>query len=182
MKKDFLVIFTLVLLAAVLIMGTNFQSVDEYYLTHISYIKEDSYTVTLTISCKEALENYDRLDEALKNEKYVPSDGFILKPTKYVLRKGDTAFDVLYRAARYNRIQLEFQGAEKNSFGSNYIKGINYLYEFSCGENSGWIYTVNGVPPNFGCSQYVLKDGDKLDFVYTCSLGASVLNFKTNGR
>ncbi len=171
MKKDLLVVFAVILLVAVLVMGTDFQSVDEYYLTHISDIKEGSDTVTLTISCKEALKNYDNLDEALKSEKYVPNDGFILRPSKYVLRKGDTAFDILYRSARYNRIQLEFQGAEKNPFGSCYIKGINYLYEFSCGENSGWIYTVNGISPNFGCSQYVLKDGDEIEFIYTCSLG-----------
>ena len=33
MKKDILAIFAIVLLIAVVISGTNIQSVDEYYLT-----------------------------------------------------------------------------------------------------------------------------------------------------
>ena len=41
-----------------------------------------------------------------------------------------------------------------------YIEGINNLYEFDCGEQSGWMYSVNGWFPNYGCSRYQLKDGD----------------------
>ena len=38
MKKDILAIFALILLISVLVMGTNIQSVDEYYMTHITMI------------------------------------------------------------------------------------------------------------------------------------------------
>ncbi len=30
---------------------------------------------------------------------------------------------------------------------SVYVEGINNIYEFSCGEQSGWMYEVNGVYP-----------------------------------
>lgn len=91
-----------------------------------------------------------------------------------MLRDGDTVFDLLYRAVRYNKIQFEYQGADENPFGSAYIQGINYLYEFSCGSTSGWVYMVNGEFPNYGCSKYELSDGDVVKWVYTCNLGQDV--------
>ena len=35
MKKDILAIFAGIIVVIILIMGTDFQSVDEYYLTHV---------------------------------------------------------------------------------------------------------------------------------------------------
>ena len=48
MKKDILGIFALILLISVLVMGTDIQSVDEYYMTHIDDITESSQTVTIS--------------------------------------------------------------------------------------------------------------------------------------
>ena len=59
-------------------------------------------------------------------------------------------------------------------YGSVYVEGIGNLYEFDAGELSGWMYRVNGEFPNFGCSKYILKNGDKVEFVYTCDLGKDV--------
>jgi hypothetical protein len=42
------------------------------------------------------------------------------------------------------------------------------MSEFSCGPSSGWTYTVNGESPDKGCSQYVLHDGDSVEFYYVC--------------
>ena len=154
MKKDILAVFGIILLIAVVINGTNIQSVDEYYLTHIDDITPESETVIISIRCGTVLDNYDDLDPALKSEEFVPADGVILPPTEYVLRPGDTVFDILDRAVRY--------------------KGIHYLYEFSCGPLSGWMYRVDGEFPNFGCSKYRLKDGQVIEWVYTCDLGKDV--------
>ena len=174
MKKDLLLIGAVILLLAVLFSGTKIQSVDEYYLTHIDDITEDTETVFISIRCDTIRDNWEDLDPALREEKYVPQDGVILRQTEYVLRPGDTVYDILDRAVRHNRIQMEFQGANLNQFGSVYIQGINYLYEFSCGPLSGWMYLVNGVFPNYGCSKYALKDGDVIEWVYTCDLGRDV--------
>ncbi|MCM1544899.1 MAG: DUF4430 domain-containing protein [Ruminococcus sp.] len=174
MKKDLLAILAVILIIVLVINGTNFQSVDEYYLTHIDDITEDSETVKISIRCDTVLENYNDLDPVLQSEEYVPVDGTILSETEYVLREGDTVFDILDRAVRYNKIQMEYQGADVNKFGSVYIQGIHYLYEFSCGPLSGWMYRVNGKYPNYGCSKYKLKDGDIVEWVYTCDLGKDV--------
>lgn len=50
------------------------------------------------------LDNWDKLDKALRFEKYVPSDGLILPRTEYMLRDGDTVYEILDRAIRHGRI------------------------------------------------------------------------------
>lgn len=171
MRKDILILGFIVLLIAVLFSGTKIQSVEDYYQTHIDDITEDSETIFLTIEATTLLDNWDELDQELQKEKYVPKDGMILKKTEYVLRESDSVFDVLKRATRHNQIHLVFQGASENAFKSAYIKGINHLYEFSCGNLSGWMYEVNGEFPDHGVSRYELDDGDEIALRYTCDLG-----------
>lgn len=128
--------------------------------------------VTIAIQAKTLLTNGDLLDGSLQSEAYVPKDGVILKPTQYeLLSEKETVWDVLQRATREHKIQLEYQGANENMYNSVYIEGINHLYEFSAGPLSGWMYAVNGVYPNYGCSQYVLQDGDAIVWNYTVDLG-----------
>ena len=62
MKKDLLAVLFVILLIAAAVNGTHIQSVDEYYLTHIDDITEDSETVTISIRCDTVLENYGDLD------------------------------------------------------------------------------------------------------------------------
>ena len=62
---------------------------------------------------------------------------------------------------------MEFQGADKNSLGSVYVQGINHIYEFSCGELSGWLYSVNGEFGNVSAADYKLKDGDSVKWQYS---------------
>jgi hypothetical protein len=173
-KKDLHVILFLILAAAVLLKGTHIRSVEEYYRTHIDDITPESETVFISIRCNTVLNNRDKLNPALQSDEFVPPDGVILQKSEYVLREGDTAFDMLERAVRANRIQMEYQGGNLNVYNSVYVQGINYLYEFSCGPLSGWMYLVNGVFPNYGSSKYTLCDGDTVEWVYTCDLGCDV--------
>lgn len=168
MKKDIIALFVVFIGIIILINGVEIQSVDEYYLEHIDDITPDSKTVTLEIQCKDILLNYDMLDDSLKSEKYVPADGEIIPETKYVLRDKDTVFDVAERAVRHEKIPFDYQGASENAFGTVYIKGINGIYEYSCGAASGWAYMVNGEIPNKGCDKYLLSDGDNVVFYYVC--------------
>lgn len=182
MKKDLLIVLAVLAVLTVFLLTTDFQTVDQYYLTHIDDITPDSETVTISIRCDQILQNYHKLDKALQSEEYVPADGLILPKTTYVLREGDTVFNILDRTARYNKIQLEYQGADRNLLGTVYIQGIHYLYEFSCGAGSGWVYSVNGQFPNCGCGEYVLSDGDEIVWYYTCNLGRDVGAIPEGGR
>ncbi len=166
MKKDLILLLCVVLLAVLLIRGIDIKSVDEYYLLHAEDVHPGDPTVTLVIDCTEAVGAGDRLPERLLKENYLPEDGMILSPTEFVLREGDSAFDLFLRAARVNRIQTEYQGAKEGLFGGAYIKGISHLYEFDCGPSSGWTFLVNGKQTEVSCSAYEPAAGDVLTWKY----------------
>ncbi len=124
----------------------------------------------LSISCATVLDNMDKLDEDYRD--IVPEDGWILPPTTVTIRSGDTVFDVLQRVCRRNSIHMEYNS--NPVYQTAYIEGIGNLYEFDCGDNSGWMYCVNGVYPGFGCSDYTVGDGDVIEWKYTCNLGYDI--------
>lgn len=117
----------------------------------------------LQITCSAVLEHMDKLKDSAK--KMVPADGIILTGT-YSFTEGDTAFDVLKKACAERNILIDYVFTP--GFSTYYVKGINQLYEFDCGDESGWMYTVNGKKPDYGCSQYEVKKNDDIVFYYTC--------------
>ena len=70
--------------------------------------------------------------------------------------------EAIKQACDSNGIQYEFKG-------SSYVRGINYLYEFNAGPNSGWMYKVNGRIPNKGCNSYYLKGNEDILWYYVIS-------------
>ena len=126
--------------------------------------------VTVSIRCDTILDNLDDLKQGL--EDFVPADGVILAPIKVEILEGETAFDVLKRVTRNEKIQMEFRNDPL--YSGAYVEGIGHLYEFDCGSGSGWMYKVNGWFPNYGCSQYQLKDRDTMEWCYTCDVGKDV--------
>ena len=132
----------------------------------------ENVTVTLEIRCDTLSQDMDRLENpAIKD--YIPTDGVILKKTTYKGTTDNTVFDALNTLCRNNDIQLEFSYTP--IYASYYIEGINYLYEFDGGPQSGWMYKVNDWFPNYGCSSYYLRDGDVIVWCYTCEgLGTDV--------
>lgn len=116
---------------------------------------------TISICCKKALE-YQALDEGIKQ--LLPQSGWILAETEVLLSEGESVFDILLRVTRQQNIAMEF--VDTVMYGSAYVEGIGHLYEFDCGGQSGWIYTVNGQSPNVGCSNYAVQDGDVILWEY----------------
>lgn len=127
-------------------------------------------TCTLSISCSTILNNKKNLTKG--KEEFVPSDGWILKPTTVSFSSGESVHDVLQRVCKEKGIHME--SAYTPAYDSAYVEGINQLYEFDCGELSGWMYNVNGWFPNYGCSKYIVSNGDTINWVYTCDLGKDV--------
>ncbi len=131
---------------------------------------DNKINCTVSISCKTILEHMDRLKEAKK--KMVPQDGLILKTTAVKIKEGSSVFDVLRDVTKENNIHLEYNFTPL--YKSYYIEGIHNLYEQDCGELSGWMYSVNGSFPGISCSSYEVKQGDIINWVYTCNLGKDV--------
>lgn len=127
-------------------------------------------TCTISISCSAILSHMDWL--APEKAGLVPADGCLLAATETAFSPGESVFDVLQRVCREQGIHLEFSNTPM--YNSAYIEGIGNLYEFDCGAQSGWMYRVNGWFPGYGCSRYGVKDGDVIDWLFTCDYGADV--------
>ena len=132
--------------------------------------KGATYTCTFSIECSTILNNLDQLDP--DKLEMVPAGGVILKKTKVNFYEGESVFDVLQRLCKEKGIHMEASWTP--IYNSAYVEGIRNLYEFDCGNLSGWMYRVNGWYPNYGCSRYQLKDGDVVEWRYTCDLGNDV--------
>jgi len=130
-------------------------------------VQEEQNTCFIEVRCDSLVINID----SVKKEKrdIVPKSGVILSLREVSFDEGDSAFDVLQEELKKNKIHLEFQGT--TVYDSVYIEGIANLYEFDAGAMSGWIYKVNGITPSIGCSMYEVKNGDKIQFLYTCNMG-----------
>jgi hypothetical protein len=127
----------------------------------------DEFTCTLTVRCDTVLDNMDLLDK--EKWELIPSDGVIFKTADVTVYEGESVFNVLLREMTRAKIHMEFMNTP--IYNSAYIEGINNIYEFDAGELSGWMYKVNDWYPNYGCSRYPLKDGDVIEWRYTCDLG-----------
>ena len=123
-------------------------------------------TCTLSVTCEALLENMGKLKE--EKRQIVPEDGIIFKSQTVEFFEGESVFDVMLREMKKNKIHFEF--VKTPLYDSAYIEGVGNLYEFDCGRHSGWMYRVNGESPTYGCSHYILKNGDKIEFYYTCDM------------
>ena len=124
----------------------------------------------ISVDCLTILENMGDFNK--DKLEVLPSDGVILAPVTVTFYEGESVFDVLARVTRERKIHME--SVFTPGYNSAYVEGINNIYEFDCGNLSGWMYSVNGWYPNYGCSRYALKDGDVIKWRYTCDLGRDV--------
>ena len=127
-------------------------------------------TCTLEIRCDTLLGNLAKMQEG--KAALVPADGVMLEATEVEFTAGESVFDVFRKVLREEKIHFEYVDA--SAYDSVYIEGIGNLYEFDCGPQSGWMFSVNGIYPGLGCSAYTLADGDVILFNYTCDLGADL--------
>ena len=140
-------------------------------------LSEQEYTCTLSVCCGTVLDHMDALDP--DKAELIPEDGVIFPTTSVTFYEGESVFNVLQREMKKTKIHLEF--TDTPLYNSAYIEGIHNLYEFDCGELSGWMYKVNGWFPNYGCSRYQLQDGDIVEWLYTCDLGADIGGYNALG-
>ena len=170
------ILFSGMMIATMLTAEEESTFGSEYKITAIPdnrLVKEEDTQnlCTITIRCDTILNNTDKLEEA--KAPYVPEDGVILPVITVEFMEGETVFDVLKRVCEASDLQIEYSWTPL--YDSYYVEGINHLYEFDCGFESGWMYQVNDGFPNYGSSAYEIKPGDKIEWKYTCTgLGTDV--------
>lgn len=78
------------------------------------------------------------------------------------VNSSSTAYSVLRELAKQSGKSISTKG-----FGSTvYVSGIDGLKELDHGPSSGWMYKVNGTPPNIGAGAYKVKAGDTVIWYY----------------
>ena len=155
--KNFVAVLLCAAVALVFVWVTNFQTADGYYGDAWKEKEDPIGWVTLSIRC----------DAVAGRAEHIPEDGVILAETQLAIAEGDSVYTVLLDAARKYQIQLENDGGAL----SPYISGIAHLYAFDYGDLSGWMYLVNGQSPSVGAGSYILKDGDRVEWVYSLEMG-----------
>lgn len=86
------------------------------------------------------------------------ADGQVSVATTVELPEGATVYDALAAAG--------VSVTTKNTSMGLYVVGINGLNEKDYGGASGWTYYVNGGFPLVSAADYVLSNGDTVDWVY----------------
>lgn len=91
-------------------------------------------------------------------------DGVWLSAKPVTVKEGSTAYHAFTEALKDTGIAQA--GAEKGYVKSITKDGVT-LAEFTHGQNSGWLYKVNGVAPDVAITQYKLAAGDAVLWYYT---------------
>ena len=98
---------------------------------------EEEHICTLSVRCDSILSNIAWLDPAKVG--LVPSDGVIFAEKTVTFYEGESVFNLLLREMKKNKIHMEFENTPL--YNSAYVEDIANLYEFDCGELSGWMYS-----------------------------------------
>ena len=114
-----------------------------------------------TIECRRILDHTDLWRDGL--EEVIPTSGVFFSGTRDFVR-GQTVYEALKAICEEQGILLDSRYTP--IYETYYVSGIGNLYEFDCGAESGWKYSVNGVLPGVGCSRYTIKKGDEIVFFY----------------
>ena len=139
----------------------DIETKDEHFATNdSSSASESAGQVTVSVDCLTIM--------GLRDD--IPEDGYLIPSQTVSIREGETAYDLLDELARENGILLDIKGSDEMI----YVSGIAGIYEFDHGELSGWMYYVNGQAPSVNSSQYILKDGDVVEWRYTKEIGRDI--------
>ena len=123
--------------------------------------KNKAKTISFTIQCKNIINKKDIWRSGL--EEFIPKSGvYFSGKVKYEADK--SVYDYLKKICNSNDILLDAKYTPL--YETYYVAGIGNLYEFDCGGQSGWKYSVNGKLPGVGCSRHFPQPGDVVVFFY----------------
>ena len=103
-------------------------------------------------------------------EIYGKDGDVIIESIKVKYKKNLSVADISREVCRYKKIPIIFAGIGSIS----YVQGINNLFEFEYGSQSGWLYAVNREYQGGGCGSYILNGGDYVEWRYTLDLGKDI--------
>lgn len=105
-------------------------------------------------------------DTVHRNEKHKEFSEW-LKEIRIEIAENSTARDVIEKALKDNSYSAK--GFEKGYISEITTPDGTTLREYSNGEQSGWMYSINGEGPSVGINDYKVKNGDKITVYYSDS-------------
>lgn len=139
-KKDAALALLIGAALTVFLMLSEFHSVSEYGAGTLPVIGDGDPTVTFAIDATAA------------------SEGMLFEKTELLLYEGESVLALLKRVCETQDLRIETNG--------DYVEGIADLYEFDRGNESGWVYTVNGMRMGVSAADYAPEDGDAIVWLY----------------
>lgn len=89
-------------------------------------------------------------------------DRYVLNPVSVSIEENTTVFELLKKTTRENKIHMEFDGSDETA----YVEGIDNLYAFDKGPESGWLFYVNEKEAEIGAGQMPVRPGDTVEWIY----------------
>lgn len=158
MKKDIKIILTIVFIVGVIVGGIFGINA----IVNINSNNEIVGEVTLIIRC-------DTVADQSVDHPNIPADGSIVDRAKVKITAGYTAYDLIKNVTREKGIHTDIE-----TTGFVYIKAVSNIYAGSFGDWSGWIFKFNDSCPNEACNAIVLKDGDKVELLFSRDGGSDL--------
>lgn len=146
------------------------EEIDQEIEVNIENYEPEILSAGISVRCDTIFDNLDKFNA--NKIGLLPENGVIYSEKAVIFEDGASVFDILIEEMQNNKIHMEYVGTPLQN--SVYIEGINNIYEFDCGNLSGWIYSVNGEFPNFSMSNFIVKNGDFIEILYTCDLGEDI--------
>ena len=93
----------------------------------------------------------------------------------------ETAFSLLQKTG------LDLRYSNHSVWAGVYVEAIKspvsglFFGEFDDGETSGWMYRVNGEFPDYSSSLFEIRDGDRVEWLYTRNLGDDIGGGQSTG-
>lgn len=84
-----------------------------------------------------------------------------LSPKSVKIKDGYTLLNVLLEAVGKSKVDYSGSGS------TVYVSGISNIYEFDYGAKSGWVFKLNGVSINKSIGVVSVKNGDRIECLYT---------------
>lgn len=152
--KSYLFVLILAAVAAAGITFINIEDPSDYYGRDDEIkdpIKTEIYISAATVAGRAS---------------HIPADGILLPRTEIIIDRGQNASDQIIAAVRKYTIQIDSN--------AGYVSGIGNIYEFDFGDLSGWMFKVNGEFSSVGAIEYILQEGDYVEWLYTTDLGKDI--------
>ncbi|MCQ2559667.1 MAG: DUF4430 domain-containing protein, partial [Clostridia bacterium] len=118
---------------------------------------EDSITVTFSLQGDQKGNTYEK-NGSDDYEIWIEEEQLTLNKSEAINGNYLTVADAFFKALDQAGISYEEE--------AGYVSGINDLYEFDNGPNSGWMYQLNGEHVQLGLRECAINDGDIIFWHY----------------